>query len=72
VTIFPSHYFIPEHHKGDRYTGTDRIYARQMWATTLRAYPHSRGRSPLTPEEVEAARQDILARLQANLDRVAP
>ncbi|MCU0905723.1 MAG: hypothetical protein MUE83_17925, partial [Tabrizicola sp.] len=26
VTIFPSHYFIPEHYKGETYTGPDRIY----------------------------------------------
>jgi mannosyltransferase OCH1-like enzyme len=67
VTIFPSHYFIPEHYKGETYTGPDRIYARQMWATTLRAYPHSRGRTPLTPEEVEARRAEIIERLRGNV-----
>lgn len=61
VTIFPSHYFIPEHYKGEVYTGSDKIYARQMWATTLRAYPHSRNRSPLSPEEIAASRERILA-----------
>lgn len=73
VTIFPSHYFIPEHYKGGTYTGTDRIYARQLWGSTLRAYPHSKGRGPQTPEEVEAAQAATLAQLQANLaDPAAP
>lgn len=44
VTIFPSHYFIPEHYKGEPYTGTDRIYGRQLWGTTRGVYPHSRVR----------------------------
>jgi len=67
VTIFPSHYFLPEHHSGESYSGTDRIYSRQMWGTTLRAYPHSRGRTALAPEQIEAIRDPILARLEQNL-----
>ena len=67
VTIFPSHYFIPEHYKGETYTGTDRIYSRQMWGTTLQAYPHSKGRSPQTPDQIAALRNDMLGRLDANL-----
>ena len=70
VTIFPSHFFIPEHYKGEVYTGTDRIYSRQMWGSTLRAYPHSKGRGPLTPDQIEASRAEMLVRLDANL--VAP
>jgi hypothetical protein len=38
VKIFPSHYFQPEHFTGVRYSGTDKIYARQMWGTTLLKY----------------------------------
>lgn len=72
VTVFPSHYFIPEHYKGERYDGPDRIYARQLWGSTLRAYPHSRGRGSLSADAVEAARQTILTRLEANLAGRAP
>jgi len=38
VKIFPSHYFIPEHFLGEKYEGTDKIYARQMWGSTTRSY----------------------------------
>jgi hypothetical protein len=67
TTIFPAHYFIPEHYKGAVYTGTDRIYARQLWATTKRCYPHQLS---MTPEKKAAAAEitaAILTKLQANL-----
>jgi hypothetical protein len=67
TTIFPSHYFIPEHYKGAAYTGPDRIYARQLWATTKRCYPHQ---LTMTPQKKAAAAEitaAILAKLQANL-----
>lgn len=36
-TIFPSHYFIPEHYSGRKYMGSDdNVYARQYWASTTR------------------------------------
>lgn len=38
VKIFPSHYFIPEHFSGEKYSGPDKIYARQMWGSTSRNY----------------------------------
>ena len=38
VKIFPSHYFNPEHFTGEKYMGTDKIYARQMWGTTIVGY----------------------------------
>jgi mannosyltransferase OCH1-like enzyme len=38
LTILPSHFFIPEHFTGTRYQGPGRVYARQEWATTRRAY----------------------------------
>jgi hypothetical protein len=68
TTIFPSHYFIPEHYKGDVYTGSDRIYARQMWATTKRSYPHQ---ITMTKEAKLAAAQrheEIADKLDALLD----
>lgn len=68
ITVFPSHYFIPEHYKGESYSGPDRIYARQLWGSTLRAYPHSKGRGPMTAEEIESARATVLSALQKKLD----
>ena len=40
LKIFPSHYFIPYHFNAPEleYKGTDKIYARQMWGTTLNTY----------------------------------
>lgn len=67
VTVFPSHYFIPEHYKGESYKGPDLVYARQLWGSTLRAYPHSRGRGPLTADEVETIRSAVLSRLEGML-----
>jgi mannosyltransferase OCH1-like enzyme len=67
ITVFPSHYFIPEHHNGDAYSGPDRIYARQFWGTTLRVYPHRKAERPMSKEEVEARREEVMARLAKNL-----
>jgi mannosyltransferase OCH1-like enzyme len=40
IKIFPSHYFIPKHFKAktQRYIGSDKIYADQMWGTTRKTY----------------------------------
>lgn len=38
LRILPSHYFIPEHFSGVTYDGPGPVYARQMWASTRRAY----------------------------------
>ena len=36
VTIWPSHYFIPWHHSDPNnvYSGPNKVYAEQQWATT--------------------------------------
>lgn len=36
ITIFPSHYFIPNHYsvKSKKYTGGDKIYANHVWGST--------------------------------------
>lgn len=41
IKIFPSHYFIPKHFKAktSRYTGSDKVYADQMWGSTRKTYP---------------------------------
>lgn len=38
VTIFPSHYFIPEHFTGEIYNGDGKVYCHQMFGTTTNAY----------------------------------
>jgi mannosyltransferase OCH1-like enzyme len=38
ITIFPSHYFIPEHFSGENYKGNGKIYCHQMFGTTTHAY----------------------------------
>lgn len=38
ITVFPSHYFIPQHKKLPRYTGDGPIYADQMWGSTHNTY----------------------------------
>jgi mannosyltransferase OCH1-like enzyme len=41
IKIFPSHYFIPKHVSDAhvRYSGSDPVYADQMWGTTRNCYP---------------------------------
>lgn len=41
--IFPSHYFIPQHYKGERYQGSDTVYAEQCWGTTTKSYDFRKG-----------------------------
>jgi mannosyltransferase OCH1-like enzyme len=38
IKVYPSHYFVPEHHTGEKYTGPDKIYAEHMWYTTKQAW----------------------------------
>jgi mannosyltransferase OCH1-like enzyme len=38
LSILPSHYFIPEHFSGTRYTGSGPVYAQQHWGSTRRSY----------------------------------
>ncbi|MYL97494.1 mannosyltransferase [Novosphingobium sp. FGD1] len=40
LRIYPSHYFIPRHFTGVTYEGPDRIYAHQLWGSTLGTYDH--------------------------------
>jgi mannosyltransferase OCH1-like enzyme len=34
ITLWPSHYFIPEHFTGQRYLGKGHVFARQIWGST--------------------------------------
>jgi mannosyltransferase OCH1-like enzyme len=38
LTIYPSHYFVPEHFAGQRYTGAGHVFARQFWGSTRKVY----------------------------------
>lgn len=38
LTVWPSYFFIPEHHSGPAYTGSGPVFARQLYATTRDAY----------------------------------
>lgn len=38
LRILPSHFFIPEHFSGVKYSGPGPVYANQMWASTKRSY----------------------------------
>lgn len=38
MTVYPSHFFIPEHFAGHKYQGGGPVYARQHWASTRKAY----------------------------------
>lgn len=40
LRIYPSHYFIPQHFSGILYDGPGRIYAHQLWGSTLELYDH--------------------------------
>ena len=38
LTIYPSHYFIPEHFSGLNYFGKGPVYCRQLWGSTRKDY----------------------------------
>lgn len=38
VVIFPSHYFIPEHFSGQKYSGNGPVYAEQRFGETTQGY----------------------------------
>ena len=40
LTIYPSHYFIPDHFSGMEYKGKGPVFASQLWGSTRRIYDH--------------------------------
>jgi len=38
LTIWPSHFFIPQHFTGAAYSGPGQVFADQAWGSTLQAY----------------------------------
>lgn len=38
ITVFPSHYFIPEHFTGHAYTGDGPVYCKQLFGETTGGY----------------------------------
>lgn len=35
ITIYPSHYFIPEHYSGLKHRGIGKTYCRHLWGSTV-------------------------------------
>ncbi len=38
ITLYPSHWFIPNHYTGDKYDGPDKLYADHKWGTAMHLY----------------------------------
>ena len=38
ISIFPSYFFNPRHHRGETYNGDGPVYAEQLWGTTKGLY----------------------------------
>jgi len=38
ITVYPSHFFMPEHLSGARYTGNGPVFAKQFWGSTRGNY----------------------------------
>jgi mannosyltransferase OCH1-like enzyme len=41
LTIYPSHYFIPNHYTGYAYNGKDFVFADQLWGSTKNIYKNN-------------------------------
>lgn len=69
LRIYPSHYFIPRHFTGVTYEGPDRIYAHQLWGSTLDRYErlHEADLSTVAPPPPEPRTPEVspLERLHA-------
>lgn len=35
ISIYPSHYFVPEHYSGMKYNGPAKSYSKQFWGSTI-------------------------------------
>ncbi|CAJ0869908.1 glycosyltransferase [Ralstonia flatus] len=67
LRILPSHFFIPEHFSGVKYSGPGPVYANQMWASTKRSY------DSLYQQQFDADGQPVqAAQTAAALAAVAP
>jgi mannosyltransferase OCH1-like enzyme len=42
LTVYPSHYFMPEHYSGHRYRGAGPVFATQLWGSTRTTYDEIR------------------------------
>ena len=38
LTIYPSHYFAPNHFDAPEYSGTGPVFAKQLWGSTTKSY----------------------------------
>lgn len=65
ITIFPSHYFAPNHKSGNRHEPSDEIYGDHLWGTTRQAY------GSYLPARAKRIRRRVLAALDAIQDMEA-
>ena len=50
LTVYPSHYFLPEHYTGLQYQGTGHVFGRHHWGTTTAIdHQHERPANELEP-----------------------
>lgn len=63
LTIYPAHYFVPEHYRGWRYQGDGPVYAHQHWGTTRDGY--AAGEMPTELRQNGPTFEDVLARLRS-------
>lgn len=42
LTLYPYYYFVPQHFRGWKYEGTDKIYCKQHFGTTRKCYDKGR------------------------------
>jgi hypothetical protein len=64
ITVFPAHYFVPEHYRGPKYAGPGPVYARQLWGTTTQGYVE---REAATEPALLPTHEDLLAAVRARL-----
>lgn len=50
--ILPSHYFLPIHFTGIKYTGHERVYAHQLWGTNFNFYDNRESIPAILPAEL--------------------
>ena len=61
ATILPSHFFLPVNHTGEYYSGTDPVYAHQLWGSTKNGYESLIAVDITTQELIEGMKRKIMA-----------
>tara|TARA_Y100000310_G_C20703501_1_gene832308 strand:+ start:1028 stop:2488 length:1461 start_codon:yes stop_codon:yes gene_type:complete len=60
MKVYPSWYFIPEHHTGEKYSGTFEPYAMQYWDSTKNFEEHFENTMKAKKDVLETACKDLL------------